>query len=370
LVDNKFGGGTLRVLVGACRLAAKEKKPGIWTDDVLRSLTQLVAELRAVRSFPPATVAFHRDYVVGDPAVPLPAALDWEVEAVLRVAHWKVLGFTNPDGSRPPRPWWEAETVAAVRAAAALAAARGQEIVGRNHLLEALLSFPGNRARHYLERSRVDQAMLDQAMRRRWPVTDSEPPTYALAEFLQQTGVLVDPSRPQREGKGRWMARMVRRVNEREPLLVGLELQAKTEAVRLGHAAVGLPHLLLAIMTLEAELAATGLRPLAVYAKANTAILEPLGVTHDAAIRVATPVPAGTPLAPPQKRRPWHGGRGDPRWTASAARVSERAGGSAGSVGLLRSVLSDEDDSGRRFLAALGIQPAIVETELDRLALS
>ena len=160
----------------------------------------------------------------------------------------------------------------------------------------------------------------------------------------------------------------VRLVAGTGPVLAFLEDEAVAETVRLGHDRTTLTHLVLAVLVLEEQMAATGLRPAREYEAACGFVLRSFALDRESvSVTVASIVQDG-PIAPPQRRRSWRSSPKNPPWTVAAARAAEAARSAtvAGSAHLLRAVLADSDDSGRRLLWEHAVDPAAVADLLAR----
>lgn len=359
-----------RVLLGACRVARRQRTSSVRADHLLVSLLRHEPELRRVLTFrtPDPEMADRRlgpsHLVIGG----MSPELELELQGALREAHWKVFGLAGRSIVRrpPPTPPWDPEASDAVALALRLAASRGLSWSGENHLLEALLAEPGNSAGRFLRQRRVDLSMFDEAARRLWPPTYEEARFPAVAYFLRECGVLVDPTHPGRK-TGRWLALFTRLAGHASPVLVALEHEAIIQAVRLAQAQVTTAHLLLAIILFEEEMATTGLRPRTELLRANDIVLLRYGVSYGSAVANAAAATAVGAVAPPRRGRPWRTKPDNPPWTVAAADAAERArtmaavsGVPEGSLHLLLSILERSDEVAARLMVDLDVDVAEV----------
>ncbi|GIE46254.1 hypothetical protein Alo02nite_91520 [Actinoplanes lobatus] len=279
--------------------------------------------------------------------VELPPDEERELLHAMREARWEACGW-SADGL----PRWAADTEASLRLAMAIAVARDRPWVGPDHLLEALLDDPGTAVNHV-----IDFEALTDVADQLWAAVGSVGPRREMSRHLHMIGVLADPGgggKPPSRAMTHLVIPGLRLFTGASMALVYLETEAIAETVRLGHDRTTPAHLLLSLMLLEEQMDDTGLQPAAEYRTACDPILRPLLADREPALKImAETTPSGPPAAP-QRRRIWRTYAKNPPWTVSAARVAEAARTAgpepAGSAHLLRAILADPDDSGRRLL--------------------
>jgi hypothetical protein len=374
-----IGGGLYWVLRGACRVAAERRRPSIGADSILAGLMGGFPTLgMALVPDPAGNVDAGPGDGDGGHRIELPPDADLELSRVMREVHWQVFGWSAAANT----PQWTDEAGAAIRLAMALAVARGAPWVGADHLLEALLTDPANAASRLVRQWRVDLDLLTDVARRTWPVAGGQPPYRALASYLIRLGVIVDPGQERRQ-RSRAVVRgltagFTRLFAQAGPFLAFLEDEAVAETVRLGHDRTTPAHLILAVLVLEEQMLADGLRPTSGYAAACDLVLAPFGLDRETVSATVPPISLRGPIAPPQSRRALRTNSKNPPWTQAAARAAERArglgrggDGPVGSAQLLYAALSDPEDSGRLLLREHSVDPAAVQDVLAvRLGMS
>jgi hypothetical protein len=253
------------------------------------------------------------------------------------------------------------------------AVAHGAPWMGSDHVLQALLADPQNSAGVLVEREKMDPRLLVDVARMTWPTEGGAAPVQRLAVEMNQAGVLLDPNWADRRRPvmDRLAARVAGRANGTSPALALLESEAAAETIRLGHDRTTLTHLVMAVISFEAEMAASGLRPVPEYSPACDYVLHPRVDRDQAILAAALTRPEGE-AAPPGRRRRVRNDYRHPPWTVAAARAADEARrlawsagkAPAGSAHLLSAVLSDPDDAGRRLLRDLSVDPAEIQRRL------
>jgi hypothetical protein len=324
----------------------------------------------------------HRIGGSGENRVSLPPAETLKLAGVMREAHWRTFGWVSASTSSAV-PQWASDVDTAASQAMAIAVARGAPWVGADHLLEALLSDSTNAASHLLQHQKADFECLTETARRTWPIAGGKPPPRELAGSLSRVGVLVEPGQADRR-RPTILSRSVaaaatRLAAQTTPVLAFLEQEATAETIRLGHDRTTLIHLVMAVLVLEDEMAATGLRPVSRYMPSCDFVLRPFSLDRELAAVTAAPIFSEATLTQPQRRRSWRTNPKNPPWTLAAARAAENArsvagpgrSGPAGSAHLLYAALLDPDDSARRLLRDHAVDPAAVQDVLAaRLGIS
>lgn len=175
---------------------------------------------------------------------------------------------------------------------------------------------------------------------------------------------------------GRFMARLSR-LGRIGPLFHAVENEGRRQAVRFGHGVVGPGHTLVAMLTVNATLAAAHIAVLPQHAGRNQAasILQACGVDTDRlrqviALRRGPDDPPAELLTTQLERL----GPGDPFDGAETVAASARAmelflayrHPDTGTSHLLLALLDDEAAEGAAVLRDLGIDPATVREQLER----
>lgn len=377
-MPTEVGGGFYWVLRGACRVAVELRQPVIGTDTVLVSMMNNFSEFRKVLGLDSVGRVGHDPGNGNDSSrIELPPEAELELLRITREVHWQVFGWTSVEASSSV-PRWADEVHTAVHLAMAIAVARGAPWVGPDHLLEALLADSTNTASHFLRQQGVDFTLLTEVAQRTWPVAGGESPRRALAELLNRVGVLIKSGRESQQRPTaltrRLAASAIRLVTQASPVLSFLEDEAIAETVRLAHDRTTLTHLILAVLVLEEQMAASGLRPTSEYLPSCDFLLRPFGLDRELVSVTIASIRQEGEIAPPQRRRSWRSSPKNPPWTLAAARAAETARGVApagskvpvGSSHLLYAVLSDPDDSGRRLLREHSVDPVVVQELVAR----
>ncbi|MET8310091.1 hypothetical protein [Micromonospora sp. NPDC005173] len=188
---------------------------------------------------------------------------DQEVQAILREVEWRInrrpdRRLRNPDvQDMRPRPSWTNGVRTAL--AGALHAARDNRVPFANlsHLVLGMLQLRGCDGTHYVfpseyaRLSAIDRLGAEPTMcRTDEPYPDLDDERLAL---WPGSGSLLDRL------AGRFFAR-ASRLSRLGPILVGVEFEAKRQAIRLDHDVIGPLHILLAVLTHDASLEAARLR--------------------------------------------------------------------------------------------------------------
>lgn len=365
------------MLRGACQIAADLRQPVIGAHALLGSMINNFPGFRSVLTFNPAGEVRQDARDGGDHRIELPPEAELELLRVTREVHWQVFGWAAVRASSTV-PQWADEASAIVRLAMAIAVARGNPWVGADHLLEALLADPPNTASCYLHKQRTDLDLLTEVAQRTWPAPGGEPPRRALADLLNRAGVLTDPAQEGRQRSTAFTRRLttgaIGFLTQTSPALAFLEDEAIAETVRLGHDRTTLTHLVLAVLILEEQMAASGLRPTNEYMPSCDFILRPFAIDRELVSVTVVSVPQEGEIAPAQRRRSWRSNPKNPPWTVTASRAAEQARSATsssskaptGSANLLFAVLSDSDDSGRQLLREHSVDPETVQHLLAR----
>ncbi|SIN30724.1 Clp protease N-terminal domain-containing protein [Micromonospora cremea] len=227
---------------------------------------------------------------------------DQEVQAILREVEWRIhrqpdrrLRKSDVQGTRPRPPW-----TSGVRTtlAGALHAARDNCIPFANlsHLVLGMLQLRGCDGTHYVfpyeyaRLSAIDRLRIEPTMRRTdQPYPDLDDERLAI---WPGSGPLFDRL------AGRFFAR-ASRLSRLGPTLIGVDLEARRQAIRLGQDVIGPLHILLAMLTHDATLEAARVRAPAHHSSRNrgSAVLRTHGVDADR-LRVLAAWRAG-PEEPP-----------------------------------------------------------------------
>ncbi|GAB3840442.1 Clp protease N-terminal domain-containing protein [Dactylosporangium cerinum] len=364
-----FGRGVVRILKFGAFLTNRRGRPGIVHVPGLLELTRGRLLRRPSPGLRQVTTRLRTD--PGWLPEPFPASGaapvtgTGPVPELLRELRWKELTSAT-FAAQDLR--WHAAVPPALRAALAEATAAGVEHAGPIHLLAGLLRDPAGA----LTGLRVDRDELCELLRAdpAWRTSD-EP----YAPLIRHLGVTMELDRP----GGGWFARRAER--KRQPdaisadgfggaLTVVLLRKSMRRAIRGGDGPVTSARLLVAAVTMRAQLLATGnrIRPALVPHNGAPDVLHAHGVTVDRAV-AALPADAGGELRPDARfpgliQMPW------PAWTAEAA--ADRAvdlaraarGAQVGSSHLTIAALEPAGGSAARLLRTLAVDPDTVRTEV------
>jgi hypothetical protein len=165
---------------------------------------------------------------------------------------------------------------------------------------------------------------------------------------------------------GRGVLRVgTRRFAEATPMIFILEQEAVRQAVRLGHHMVTTAHLLLAALTVDDQLALSGLSlaPELVDGNRGGSMLVGAGVTHDVLTRHLAGRTVNKQPASYRRRRQWRTRAGFPQWTVEAESAADRVRrcgepGSVGTTHLVDEALRDHEGDAYMTLMALGVDLA------------
>ncbi|SNT53294.1 Clp amino terminal domain-containing protein, pathogenicity island component [Asanoa hainanensis] len=256
------------------------------------------------------------------------AVADAEVDATLREAEWQVRRVAGlpavPVRESQVEPWsrrplWTPAARAVVAGTLAEARDRGVAFAGRSHLLLAMLRLPDCAGARYLAPDAASRAAMIAAVAGD-PRVDRTAKPYPEPEEIGLTdgrGLLAR--------LGRAMARFVRF----DPPLAAATHDIKAQAVRLDHGVAGAVHALLAMLRMDAAIAATGMRlpPPMIAPNQGAALLRAAGVDPHAlaaalADAAAPPHPSPELVAEQVKNLR----RGDPFLADELDQARKRAG--------------------------------------------
>ncbi|PZV96999.1 Clp amino terminal domain-containing protein, pathogenicity island component [Micromonospora phaseoli] len=345
LVDGGRVVGPGQLLVAAAR---NDERAG-------RVLGRTVAQARA-------TVSRGEGPDTGDGAGPVPSGY----AGMLREARWWVLRAQRDAVPADP-PLWSTAVGPALTRSARTARSAGVTRLDVPHLVLGLLDPADPSVAELARRTGLDVA----AARRRIAAGDlaAEPAPFApLVDPLRVAGAV----RSRSPWLVRWLPALFARLTGRQarwggPVLACLEREVMRQAVLVGHDVVQTSAVLLAIVSLDAQLAATGQRLVTAYQPHNQGgkALTDVGFQLGPARSVAeswTGEREALPVADSSARFWGTGKPGDPRWGVAATRVMDRATdlarehghADAGTSHLLAAVLA-EDGAAGHLLAALGL---------------
>ncbi|MEU1967537.1 Clp protease N-terminal domain-containing protein [Micromonospora sediminicola] len=304
---------------------------------------------------------------------------DAEVRAALREVEWSVHRRPDRRGRADPpapqdRPTWT--NGARVALTGALRAARDGQTPFANlsHLVLGILELPtcdGTRYVFPYEHARteaVDRLRTDPAMRRADdPHPDLDVERLAVSPGAGSLGARL---------AGRLFARMSR-LSRLGPVLAGVDVEARRQAVRLGHGVIGPPHMLLALLTHDDTLAAARIPLTAEHASRNrgAAVLRAHGVDADRLRDLASR--RGAPEEPPAEALTEQLGSlrpGDPFTgtdvTAAMARAMEMSLAhrhpDTGTSHLLLALVEDDAGEAAAILRELGVDPESVRARVEQ----
>lgn len=278
-------------------------------------------------------------------------------------------------------PGWSAGVCAALDRAGREAAAAGAARVGVEHLLLGLLDVDDPAVRSLAQATDLDVAATVRRLRAGRLDVRPQPAMSPLAQMLESFGAIDKPG----GWPLRWIPRLVAKVAGRDgrlggPVLACLQDEVLRQAVIMGDRRVQTSAVLLAVLSLDEQLAASGQRLKPEYAAHNRGgvILSGLGCDLRRAQRVAQGVTEpGTPLSDEEAAARFWGGRkaGDPAWDGNVARVLNRAGEFArerghsdiGTSHLLAALLAEpESAAAQQVVAGLGVDPQRVRELVAR----
>lgn len=275
-------------------------------------------------------------------------------------------------------PVWTPDVCAALVRAGREAAAAGVDCVGVEHLLLGLLDEDHGPVRSLAAATGLDVAVTVRRIRARAPRGAPQPYEPPLMELLQMFGGIDQQEHWLVRWIPRWMASAaVRDARLSGPVLACLEEEALRQAVLVGHHSVQTGALLLATLSLEEQLTASGQRLRAAFAPHNQGgrLLADLGIDLRRAQGVVESITDDGTRLPAEEAasRFWGSGKpGDPDWNEHAVRAMDRASGLArdrghtdiGTSHLLTALLEDGGSAAARVLAKLGVDPSQVRTRV------
>ncbi|MFG3298854.1 Clp protease N-terminal domain-containing protein [Micromonospora chersina] len=300
---------------------------------------------------------------------------DDEVQAVLREVEWR---FRRQPGRRLGRQTTHPAWTSGVRVtlAGALHDARdtGTPFANLSHLVLAMLRLRGCDGTNYMlpheyaRLSAVDRLRAEPAMRRTdQPYPDLDDVRLAL---WPRAGSLVD------RVAGRFFAR-ASRLSRFGPILAGVDLEAKRQAIRLGHDVIGPLHILLAMLTHDAMLEAARIPVPARQSSRNrgAAVLRSHGVdVHRLGVLAAR---RGAPEEPPAEvltEQLSSQRLGDPFVGTDVVTAMARAmeislayrHPDTGTGHLLLALVEDDAGDGSAVLRDLGVDPTAVRARVEQ----
>jgi hypothetical protein len=307
---------------------------------------------------------------------------DPEVQAILREVEWRTRRMASRWSPakrsgverRDTRPEWTHGVCAMLAGALMTARDNVMPFASLTHLMFGMLRLPDcDATRHvfpyeYARVAAVERLSKEPDLRRPdQPHPDLHEERLAM---WPRSGSLLDRL------AGRFLAR-VSRLARIGPLFNAVEVEARRQAVRLGHDVVGLAHILLAMLTLDATLGAARIPVPASHSSRNrgAAVLRAYGV--DPARLRELAACRGGPEEPPaevltkqlDRLRP-----GDPFDGAEGVAVVERAKEislayrhpDTGTSHLLLALIEDDAGEAAAILRDLGIDPAAVRERVEQ----
>lgn len=297
---------------------------------------------------------------------------DFEAQAVLREVEWRVRRMAGLPGMLgradvehwQTRPRWTAGVEATL--AGALTAARQHAVPFADliHLLLAMLRLPGCDGTRFVfpydhvQMDALEWLSRDPNLRRSGRPHPSFEASTMVARQASPTGRLA-----------KWFFTPLIRLSRVAPLLADVRVEARRQAVRVGHDVIGPAHTLLAMLTVDATLEAIGVRTTADHAGLNRGafILRAVGVTADRLREVTTS--RGGPEDPPAEVLAEQLGQlrlGDPAEGAEVRSAWHRAGEislacrhrTTGTNHLLLALVEDGAGEAASILRALGLDAA------------
>jgi hypothetical protein len=376
----RVGTSTAYALAGACTLVRRRPTSWLGTDHLLVSLARREPGLRealgpGLRGLRRALGKQQDDGPSG--AVPpngSVADLDLEVDAALREALWLVFvsGAYGAVASSPA-PQISPGLREALRRSLVESAAQGVRWSGSIYLLDAVLADPQERAYRLLTHCHIEPQLVLAAAHRATATPVDDRPRTPMTDILSTYDVISPPDRsPTVHLISRIWGGYIARRSRATPILHALELEAVRQAIQLAHPQVTTAHLLLAVLSLDEQLAAAQVRlPDALLEdNAGGEILAAHGVTHHVALQHLAQQPVTVlPLAsvPPGHQRSRRTLPHASMWAGQAADASTSArattDGPCGSTQLLIAALANLDGSAAQLLRRMGADPAAIVSD-------
>ncbi|MFC5752842.1 Clp protease N-terminal domain-containing protein [Actinomadura rugatobispora] len=278
-----------------------------------------------------------------------------DVATLLREAEWLASQRQERRGERAAPENGRPLPTGALAAALAHAFLRARELgasrANETHMLMGLMHDPGNRAGEALLERRMDRDDLIARLAVHPSARQDGTPHTLSLDGLRNMGMLTQ--------RGRLWGGLARTLSSGgfgSPVLPTVRLEARCQAVRLGHSHVTTVHLLLAMLAVDDQLTAAGQRLRAGLAEHSTGaeLLRGRGVTLPAAVKAAAdliPVDEDRPDSPDPTDHP----AARQAMTRARLHFKEREDGSAGTTHLLTVLLADPDDPCDALLAAVGV---------------
>jgi hypothetical protein len=285
----RIGDDACQVLVASCRLARRIRAPMIGSDHVLYALLWRAPILlrtefpparrsrlpwrwvrREFESMPRADDRTDRDsdgtdhdrggavrggYPI-DPIAADAAVANLERNGALRQAAYETRFFGALGSRASTAPRWHPEVCAAVDAALAAASVDGVPRVGMKHLLDGLLMDSSTRAAKYVHNMGGRTHGLRGLATKAWrdPAGDF---TVTVKE-LANVGAIVPPPGLTSNAAIRWVNRLATPIARMKPFEFQVHVGSVMQAVRLGHPQATTAHQVLAVLTLDDDLASAG----------------------------------------------------------------------------------------------------------------
>jgi hypothetical protein len=330
--------------------------------DRVRQLQQRLAFLSATVTLHPAQT----DSLVH------PDEFGFEVDASLREAVWRAYGMGRIRACEDPLGFWSACARSSLAQAMRRAIALDVGPAGPIELLEAVVDSPCGHARRLLTMSGLPPEKVLRAARTNAGRLTAERPRTPLLEAIRWSDVVVGDPAPWWERAGVRLVLLGRRI---EPLLLGLELEANRQAIRVNSRYVNTAHLLLAVLELEEQLKIAGvsLRDSVESTSRGGRLLVAHGVTSWSVVTCLPEIAADDPaVRPPTRRRFWRGGTRGPSWARSAWLAAEVPWQRSslrtvkGSTDLLASIVENPDSEACRVLNAIGVDVDTLMAQASR----
>jgi hypothetical protein len=386
-----FGRQVVLTLFEAYRSATREKARQVGTDRILIAVTMNASISRSVGlpddgGWRLRRAAVRATSITADVDEQATSAFDdaiqKEIDRTLREVTWRVV---HQFGRRsrapaPPSPMWSGAVRGTLGRALMAARAQDAPYAGATDLLDGLLTDDRNRASALLRSVGADPASIVDRLRAD-PTARAvvEPYAPVVASLELAGGVVLEESPILWLVRAVMRRRMTRRSRYGSAVLACLELEMMRQAVREDVAIVAPAHALLAIGTLDDQLASAGRSLIARSAPFNRGgdVLHRLGVDRPRLLGIVADglveSARSASVADPSRRfwamaRPAWGVEVSGRLDRSIVIARERGHPETGTSHLLAALLEDDGPhSASRLLRALGADTVEARGEVDRV---
>jgi hypothetical protein len=384
-----FGREVVLILLDTCRLAARRRICRIDADLILFVVAGEATLGKTICLAQDAARAIRRTELENDaasegadepdnPVANTPTQR--EIDGTLREVAWRAqhqFGGRGKTG-QSPKPRWTRAVRGALEHALASATARDVRYAGTVHLLTGLLADESGRAHVLLRSANVDPDAVINRLRADTATEPSVEPYAPLIPSLEFTGCLTTKeSAVLRVLQAPLRRRFARRSQYRSAVLGCLEEEMMRQAVRSGARIVSPVHALLAIVSLDSQLAVTArkLRPRSASFNRGGEVLDHMGISPTQlwnALESEAAAPARTEPVADTSRRFWK--MTSPAWNAEISRQLDRSVEIAFELGhpetgtshLLAALLEQDTAAAAQLLSRCGVAVSEIRDGVDR----